>query len=461
MMIKKTILAACIAVVAPVALPTVAPAEEEATNPGDPYLEGVTAGTKFTAAGGEAKLTGAPGTVKCKKNSATGEFENPETGSIKLIFEECTSPIGTACTTSGSSSGKITTTTLPFHLKTVEHGGVKKSGILITPGANNEHGPHFFTFECGFVGKIEVGGNGLVGTITSPGEGVASNEATISFSSTEAGSTTQTHRKVLNDETEYDLKSRLNGAETKTAAANAADTIKLAEAMKPTLRTTPPGEEEEEGGEVTNHPGDPLLEGVTAGTQFTATGWEERETFAFGTLGCKKSSASGEFFDPETGSIKLTFEECGPPNARCTTPGSPSGTITTTTLPFHLKTVEHEGEEKPGILITPGANNEHGPHFATFSCVSVGTFEVGGNGLLGTITNPGEGVASNELTISFSSAAAGSTTQTHRKVINDETEYDLKARTSGGETKTTALDFEETIQLAEGMEPTLRTTPLE
>jgi len=244
-MIKRTIFAACVAAFAFAALPALAAAESVTSNPGDPYLEGVTEGTQFTLAGGEAKLTGATGTTKCKKNSAEGAFEDVETGSIKLVFEECTSPIGTACTTTGSPSGKITTTTLPFHLKTVAH---KKPGsettehlpgILITPGANNAHGPHLATFECPFVGKIEVGGNGLVGTMTKPKEEEASNTATISFGASSVGSTTQTHLFVTDHarETakeppiEYDLKFRLNGSETNTAALDAEGTLTFAGGM--------------------------------------------------------------------------------------------------------------------------------------------------------------------------------------------------------------------------------------
>jgi len=251
-MIKRTILAACVAAFAFAALPVLAAAEPVTNNPGDPFLEGAKEGTKFTSAGGEVKLTGAAGTIKCKKKTDSGEFFDPETGSIIITFHECTSPIGTACTTSEQPAGTIRTTTLPFHLKTVAHQNAlgeteHRPGILITPGPNNAHGPHFATFECGFVGKIELGGNGLIGTITQPAENVASNTMTLSFTSTEVGSTTQTHRFVTDHQREteglppieYDLKVRLNGGETKTAALDAETTITFAEGMKPTLKTTP------------------------------------------------------------------------------------------------------------------------------------------------------------------------------------------------------------------------------
>jgi len=243
-MIKRTILAACVTAFAFAALPALATAEPVTNNPGDPYLEGVTEGKKFTVAGGEPKLTASFGTVKCKKISGSGEFFDRETGSLTLKFEECIGPLGVKCTTAGQSEGTIATTTLPFHLKTVAHLNAKgetehKPGVLITPGPSNEHGPHFYTFSCPLLGAISLGGNGLIGTITKPEEGVASNTMTLSFSSTEPGSNTQTHRFVTNDPTEYDRKTRINGGETKTSALDAETVITFAEGMKPTLETTP------------------------------------------------------------------------------------------------------------------------------------------------------------------------------------------------------------------------------
>lgn len=242
-MIKRTILVACIAVLAFAALPALAAAEEVTSNPSNPYLEGIKEGTKFTIAGGEIKWTGSAATFKCKKYSGSGEFYDPETGSLTLTFEECNGPFNAVCTTPGQKSGVITTTTLPFHLKTLEH-GVVKPGVLITPGPEEvSQGKHFETFECPIVGKVIIGGNGLIGALTKPEEGVASNTLTLSFSSTEPGSTTQTHRKVTNDETEYDLKTSIpgiGGGETSTTAEDAESVITFAEEMKPTLKTTPP-----------------------------------------------------------------------------------------------------------------------------------------------------------------------------------------------------------------------------
>ena len=63
----------------------------------------------------------------------------------------------------------------------------------------------------------------------------------------------------------------------------------------------------------------------------------------------------------------------------------------------HVATVTIAGEPAPGGVTTP-----HEGHFATFSCVfGLVTIEVGGSGLVGTITAPAVGVPSNEATLSF------------------------------------------------------------
>lgn len=238
-MIKRTIFAACVAAFGFGTLPAAAAAEPVTDHPGDPFLEGVTEGTKFTASGGEAKLTTPIGTYKCKHNFASGQFEDPETGSISILFEECTSPLGTKCTTIGWPAGAIQTTTLPFHLKTVKHEGAESPGVLITPGSNSAHGPHIATFECGFIGNFAVGGNGLVGTIAAPLEDQKSNKATVRFGSAEAESTTQTHREVTNGIEQYDLKNKFNSSETNTVSLDAEGTVSFGLGMEPILKTTP------------------------------------------------------------------------------------------------------------------------------------------------------------------------------------------------------------------------------
>lgn len=238
-MIKKSMLAACLAALAFAALPAIA-AAEETSNPGDPYLEGASPGTHFTVAGGAGSLnTVGNKFVKCESVTGTGEFEDRETGTISLTFHGCKTTLGIKCTTPGEETGTITVGPLPFHLKTIDHpdgvhGNKEEPGVLITP---DEEG--FFTeFKCSFAGTVKVRGNGIIGTITDPEEGVASNTATIVFQETETGSGIQTHQKVTNDETEYHLESSFNGAEYEEAAEDATGTLTFGEEMEPKIQTT-------------------------------------------------------------------------------------------------------------------------------------------------------------------------------------------------------------------------------
>ena len=106
-------------------------------------------------------------------------------------------------------------------------------GVLIT---SNEG--HFASFKCSFAGAVEVRGNGIVGTITEPEEGVASNTAHISFSETSAKSGVQTHQTVVGgEENPYHLESSFNGGAFEESAEEVLGTMTFAENMKPTLRT--------------------------------------------------------------------------------------------------------------------------------------------------------------------------------------------------------------------------------
>jgi hypothetical protein len=148
---------------------------------------------------GQVKLRtitfGGTSTITC--NTVTGTA-TPEaggtTGTLTLRFGgSCTSATGT-CTSSSpiDSSGFITTTPLPYHLVTID---VTKTpttvapGILVTPGS----GGAVAHWICGGFVSTTLGGNGLLGTITSPACGGTSSTKTISFKA--AGeTTTQQHR---------------------------------------------------------------------------------------------------------------------------------------------------------------------------------------------------------------------------------------------------------------------------
>ena len=188
---------------------------------------------------------------------------------------------------------------------------------------------------------------------------------------------------------------------------------------------------------------------------------------------CEHAVGKGEFVTAETGWLELTFtENCHTTlGIKCTSEGQSTGTIQTPTLPFHLKTVDHqgEGEPTPGVLITPSEEPDtpHGHLFVKFKCSFAGTVEVGGAtpdpesgstpGIVGTITSPGEKTPSKTATLSFKQTAG---TQTHRTVTNDSEEtkeYDLKSSFNGGATETAGETAKGTITFAEG-EPEIRTT---
>lgn len=123
-------------------------------------------------------------------------------------------------------------------------------------------------------------------------------------------------------------------------------------------------------------------------------------------------SGAGSFETTTTGTLTLTIHGTKNGASLCTSAGQPTGTVTTTELPFHLVML---GTNQPGILITPGSNE----HF--FSCGS--SFEWGGNGLLGTIVQPECGEESGTMVLRFPGSAG---TQQH--LIYTEGEYTLKSR---------------------------------
>jgi hypothetical protein len=199
----------------------------------------------------------------------------------------------------------------------------------------------------------------------------------------------------------------------------------------------------------TEHPGDPYLSETPEDTTFTVAGIGKPKLWTHdgNWFECETVTGTGEFVDDETGSIKFLFHKCHTKlGLTCTTTGLETGTIETTTLPFHLKTVVHENEHKPGVLITPN-NDVTAGHFATFNCQLIGKFTIKGNGLIGTITDPEDnGTPATSMTISFVETETGSGTQTDTKVTNDETEYHLEASIGGGAFQPVSWDAEGTAE---------------
>jgi hypothetical protein len=140
--------------------------------------------------------------------------------------------------------------------------------------------------------------------------------------------------------------------------------------------------------------------------------------------GCKRGTAEGEFENAHTGWLKITFTECTETalGSKCYSNSANKGTIETEELTFHTVYIDPEGgttsetpHERPGILITP--NHETG-HFATFECAGgLKKITVGGNGVLGTVTEPGLEESGKEATIDIT---ANATEQQHTTTIDTE-----------------------------------------
>jgi hypothetical protein len=218
---KKLMLGALAALCAMLALPAFASAlpAHLSENPGS-----------FTVHGGASALSrvgggGTNGTT----TTGTGSFENTTTGTVSLVFHEVKSSIGTNCTSAGQPTGTVKTATLPFHLVML---ATEKPGILLTPPAGGGNWAHY---SCGiFIPTVQVTGNGILGTITSPSCGVKSNTATLSFKGTEG---VQEHLTYTG--TTYDLHSTLSeGGATATSAMTAEATIKFGVGKEPSIICT-------------------------------------------------------------------------------------------------------------------------------------------------------------------------------------------------------------------------------
>jgi hypothetical protein len=203
---KKLMLLALAAVCALLALPSFASA-----NPVH-----VSATGNFTVHGGPSKLERTDGNFTHGTTvTGTGSFENTTTGTVELTFHGVTSDsAGGSCASTGQPAGTVKTTKLPFHLVTLNSGA---PGILIT-ALNN----HFATFRCGpFQVQVAVNGNGIIGTITSPGCGGTSNKANVSFKPSSAGH--QGHNSVTG--VTYGLTSTIFSTSPSSMDANATITF--------------------------------------------------------------------------------------------------------------------------------------------------------------------------------------------------------------------------------------------
>lgn len=177
---------------------------------------------------------------------------------------------------------------------------------------------------------------------------------------------------------------------------------------------------------------------------------------------CESASGEGTVLGPHTGSGKTTLHGCRESifNTACTSAGQESGTIVSETLTAHsvyLKPANEENpHERPGILFTP---NEETGKFTEFKCVGgLVIATVKGNGLLGTVVEPGFNEATNITRVQVAASEEG---QQHTETVEGEIEYSMEVSFNGGEFEKAFLNSStETATLDEEVEAeTLEETP--
>jgi hypothetical protein len=209
---KMMLLATALAALAFAALPAVASAGTPET-----HCPGGVASCNITITGGKAELSKTSTSLKviCSSSSGSGVM-GTKGGSIALTFHGCGDNLfGLPCTSSGSSSGTIKTTTLPYdNIYTTDNKSTP--GVLITPAAGSSH---FASFSCA-AGLNVVSGNGVIGSLSTPGCGGSAASLTLGFTQSSNGH--QTHKQVTGTGTIFDLTS-----ESSTAAQVGSGTVSV------------------------------------------------------------------------------------------------------------------------------------------------------------------------------------------------------------------------------------------
>lgn|GEM_PF-1455449 len=180
--------------------------------------------TSFTVSGEAASLESKEFNVNCTSVTGSGKFENSQAGKVQFAYRECKSSFGVLCTTSGQPTGTITTTELPFRVKSATEG---KLAILIS----SKEG-HVSTFKCSFLATVVVSGKGVIGLVSSPGYGEESSTMTIEFSGKEG---VQSHTSVDGEETEYSLAESVNGGPTGPASLAGVTKLGFAGQVQPVV----------------------------------------------------------------------------------------------------------------------------------------------------------------------------------------------------------------------------------
>jgi|GEM_PF-2344243 len=365
----------------------------------------------------------------CESHTTSGKFTDPHTGWIRITFKECEDNIfSSECSTSGG--GVITTQAMTFHtayLKPATEASHERPGIAVTP---NEGTGKFAEFSCneGLL-KVAVKGSGLLGTVTEPAIGEGSSGAiSVAVNATAEG---QQHSETLGGGA-FGLNVSYNGNEPEAAyQALGTDALALAGEAEATTATDTSSFEP---GETPSFEEAPSVSLPEYPASFTTSGGENIWSSAESSIGCESTAGEGEFTSAHTGLMRIRFEGCGFSGTKCTTPGHAAGTIVSQELIVHTAYLKSESlHESPGIAITP----EHVTGtFAGFSCVfGLVRYVVKGNGLLGTVTEPGLEEAFSSAAIEMAASEEG---QQHTETAEGE-EFGLEASVNGSELEPLSL----------------------
>ena len=388
----------------------------------------------FSSSSEEASvLYGGSFRFTCESHTTSGEFTDPHTGWIQMTFKECEDNIfESECST--SAGGVITTQTMTFHTVYLKPAEAEKSherpGIVIMP---NEGTGKFAEFSCTEEEGLEVAvkGTGLLGTVTEPAIGEGSSSAiSVALNATGEG---QQHTETLGGET-FGLNVSYNGNEPEAAyQAAGTNALTLAGEAEATTATDTSSFEPTETPSFEEAPAVSLPSYPTA---FTSSGGENVWASGGSSFGCESTTGEGEFTSAHTGSTRLRFEGCAESvfGTKCTTPGHAAGTIVSQELILHTAYLKSEGlHEAPGVAITP----EHATGtFAGFACFGGLTrYVVKGNGLLGTVTEPGLEEAFSSAAVEIAATEEG---QQHTETAEGE-EFGLEASVNGSELEPLSL----------------------
>jgi len=176
------------------------------------------------ALAGEAKvILRGQTTIKCTTQGEVpaleggGQFEDSVSGTATLKLHNCTEAFNTACTTPGESEGTIVAAGLPIELAYLSDG---EPGLVFLPSPETEQ---VAKAKClgGFI-TVDVAGSGVLGRITDPAVGEASETLAIDLDAPEVGEGEYVQEYTETEAgLEYGLQMTVNGGKAKPAALEA------------------------------------------------------------------------------------------------------------------------------------------------------------------------------------------------------------------------------------------------